>query len=273
MCRLTFSFFSKFIIRLVSTTYKGIKKAIKHEDIKDIKIDDDAINYIASVSGNDLRYAYNLLEVAYFSTKDKKVTIDVLKNINSKPNLQGDMNESEHYDLLSALQKSIRGSDVDAALHYAARLLTIGDLDSLFRRLLVIAYEDIGLANPDIGQHVVAAMEASLMIGLPEARIPIGDIIIEMSLSPKSNTGHVSFDKAISDVETGRCGPIPEVIRINTTTYKYPHDYPNSFVVQQYMPDNLLNRKYYIGKNSSKYESILVSTKEKLDKLKETGKN
>ena len=250
---------------------EGLNKAIKHEDLKGITIDDESINYIASVSGNDLRYAYNLLEVAFYSTKDKIINIDILRNINNKPNLAGDMDETEHYNLLSALQKSIRGSDVDAALHYAARLLEIGDTDSLFRRLSVIAYEDIGLANPDIGCHLRAAIDAVELVGLPEGRIPIGEIIIEMALSPKSNTAHVAFDMAIDDVKSGRCGPIPETIRINSTIYKYPHDYPNSYVVQQYMPDNMINRKYYNGKNSSKYEIAFKQIKEKLDKIKETS--
>ena len=250
---------------------EGLNKAIKHEDLTGIKIDDESINYIANVSGNDLRYAYNLLEVAFYSTSDKVINIEVLRNINNKPNLAGDMDETEHYNLLSALQKSIRGSDVDAALHYAARLLEIGDTDSLFRRLSVIAYEDIGLANPDIGCHLKAAIDAAQLVGLPEGRIPIGEIVIEMALSPKSNTAHVAFDMAIEDVKSGRCGPIPESIRINSTIYKYPHDYPNSYVVQQYMPDNMIKRKYYFGKNSSKYEIAFKQIKEKLDKIKETN--
>lgn len=252
---------------------EGLKKACKHEDLKGIKISDEAIDYIAGASGNDLRFAYNLLEVSYYASNNKKIDLDLVKSISNKPNIKGDLSDDEHYDLLSALQKSIRGSDVDASLHYAARLLEIGDMDSLFRRLSVIAYEDIGLANPDIGTHLRSAIDAAELVGMPEARIPIGEIIIEMSLSPKSNTAHVAFDKAISDVETGRCGPIPDVIRIHTTTYKYPHDYPNSYVVQQYMPDNMKNVKYYFGKNSSKYETFFKQTKEKLDKIKESSKN
>lgn len=248
----------------------ALNKAVKRDELAGISITDEAIKYIANISGNDLRYAYNLLEVCYYSTSDKSITIDVLKNISNKPNLAGDMDEEEHYNLLSALQKSIRGSDVDAALHYAARLLEIGDSDNLFRRLLVIAYEDIGLANPDIGVRLKAAIDAFEYIGMPEGRIPIGEIIIEMALSPKSNTAHIAFDMAIEDVKTGRFNPIPDNIKINSLTYKYPHDYPNNYVVQQYMPNNLINRKYYIGKNTSKYETILKQTKEKLDKIKET---
>lgn len=248
---------------------EGIKRAIKHPDLEGIKIGKDAIKQIALSSGNDLRYAYNLLELAYYSSPDKKVTIDVLKSIHNKPVLVSDHDESGHYDLLSAFQKSIRGSDVDAALHYLARLIAVGDLDSIYRRMSVIAYEDIGLANPDIGPRVMAAISASELVGLPEARIPLSEIIVEMALSPKSNTAHIALDKAISDVETGRCGDIPETIKIHSTIYKYPHDFSNNYVVQQYMPDNLINKKYYIPKDTSPNERILKQIKEKLDKIKE----
>ena len=177
----------------------GIKKAIKHPDLNGIKIKDDAIRYIASLAGNDLRYAYNLLELAYYSSSDKKITIDLLKEINNKPVLVSDKDEEGHYDLLSAFQKSIRGSDVNASLHYLARLIAVGDLDSIYRRMSVIAYEDIGLANPDIGPRVMAAISASELVGLPEARIPLADIIVQMALSPKSNSSHVALDEDISD--------------------------------------------------------------------------
>jgi len=248
---------------------EGLLRALNHSDLEGIEIGDEEINYIARSSGNDLRHAYNLLEVAFYSSSDKKITLENLKNIAPKSSISGDMNESEHYDLLSAFQKSIRGSDVDAALHYLARLIAIGDLDSIYRRMSVICYEDIGLANPDMGSRVYAAIQASELVGLPEARIPLGEIVIELALSPKSNTAHIALDKAISDVETGRCGPIPETIRIHSTTYKYPHDFPNNFVVQQYLPDNLLKKHYYIPKNTSPNERTLAAIKEKLDKLKE----
>ena len=247
---------------------EGLKKAIKHPDLEGIEIKEEEINFIAASSANDLRHAYNLLEVAFYSSPDKKITLENLKNIAPKSSISGDMNESEHYDLLSAFQKSIRGSDVDAALHYLARLIAIGDLDSIYRRMSVICYEDIGLANPDMGPRVYAAIQASELVGLPEARIPLGEIVIELALSPKSNTAHIALDKAIVDVETGRCGPIPETIRIHSTTYKYPHDFPNNFVVQQYLPDNLLKKQYYIPKNTSPNERMLATIKEKLDKLK-----
>ena len=246
----------------------GLKKACKHPDINDIKITKKELTYIAKLASNDLRYAYNLLELAYYSTTDHKVTLDLLKEINSKPVFISDKDEDGHYDLLSAFQKSIRGSDVNASLHYLARLIESGDLDSIYRRMSVIAYEDIGLANPDIGPRVMAAISASELVGLPEARIPLGEIVIEMALSPKSNSAHLALDQALEDVETGRCGDVPDTIKIHSTIYKYPHDYPNHFVNQQYLPDNLINKKYYKPQDSSQNERILKQIDEKLDKLR-----
>ena len=228
---------------------EGLKRAVKSPYLPNIKIDNETINYIAKLSGNDLRYAYNLLEISYYSTNDFKVDLDVVKKINSKPVFFGDKNGDGYYDMLSAFQKSIRGSDVDAALHYLARLITIGDLDSIFRRMSVIAYEDIGLANPSIGPKVMAAIEAAKLVGLPEARIPLGTIVTEMALSPKSNTAHIALDDALSDIEKGNVGDIPKHLKNPSDTYKYPHDYKNAFVKQQYLPDKLKNKKYYHPKD------------------------
>ena len=247
---------------------KGIKKACKKEDLKDIKIDKKSIDYIASVSNNDLRYAYNLLELAYYTNNDHNVTLDVLAEINVKPVFMFDKGEDSFYDTLSALQKSIRGSDVNAALHYLGRLFVAGDLESIVRRLSVIAYEDIGLANPSIGPKLDAAINAALRVGIPEARIPLSEIVIEMSLSPKSNSAITAIDKVLNDIETGKCGPIPEHIRITAKGYKYPHDYPNDWVNQQYLPDNLKNKKYYIPKETSQYEKSLKAINDNLEKLK-----
>lgn len=247
----------------------GLKKACKHPDLEGIKVDKKSLEQIAILAGNDLRYAYNLLELAYYSSSDKHITVELLKTINPKAVFISDKDESGHYDLLSAFQKSIRGSDVDASLHYLARLIEIGDLDSIYRRMSVIAYEDIGLANPDIGPRVMAAISASELVGLPEARIPLGDIVTQMALSPKSNSSHLALDQAISDVETGRCGDIPDTIKIHSTIYKYPHDYPGHFVVQQYLPDNLIGKKYFYPKDTSPNERMLKQIREKLEKLKE----
>jgi len=248
---------------------KGLQRAVKSEYLSGIEIDDESIDYIAKVSNTDLRYAYNLLEVAYYSTSDKKVNLEVLKKINNKPAFFHDKNEDGHYDVLSAFQKSIRGSDVDAALHYLARLIEAGDLDSIYRRMSVICYEDIGLANPSMGPKVMAAIHASELVGLPEARIPLAEVVVELALSPKSNSSHLALDKAIEDVKTGRCGNVPNHIKTSSPDYKYPHDYPNHYVVQQYLPDNLKNKKYYIPCDNSKNEKVLKQIKENLDKLKE----
>lgn len=247
----------------------GLKKACKHPDLEGIKTDKKVLEQIAILAGNDLRYAYNLLELAYYSSSDKHITVELLKTINPKAVFISDKDESGHYDLLSAFQKSIRGSDVDASLHYLARLIEIGDLDSIYRRMSVIAYEDIGLANPDIGPRVMAAISASELVGLPEARIPLGDIVTQMALSPKSNSSHLALDEAISDVETGRCGDIPDTIKIHSTNYKYPHDYPGHFVVQQYLPNNLIGKKYFHPKDTSPNERMLKQIREKLDRMKE----
>ena len=133
--------------------------------------------------------------------------------------------------------------------------------------MTVIAYEDIGLANPSIGPKVEAAIQASERLGLPEARIPLGDIIIEMALSPKSNTGHLALDEAIKDIEAGSTGNVPDHIKTNSPDYKYPHDYPNHFVKQQYMPNNLIGRKYFKPQVTSKYEESLKNIYEKLEKM------
>ncbi len=230
---------------------KGLEKASKY--LKEIKIDNDALNAIIRLSSGDLRSAINLLEIAYYGTKDKHVTLEAIENINSKAIFFSDANEDGHYDVLSGLQKSIRGSDVNASLHYLARLIITGDLDSIYRRLSVIAYEDIGLANPSIGPKLMAAIHASELVGLPEARIPLGTIVTEMALSPKSNSAHTALDEALADIEKGNTGNLPKHIKTNSPLYKYPHDYPNSWIKQQYLPDKIKNRIYYKPKNN-KYE-------------------
>ena len=245
----------------------GLKRAIKHPDLKDIKIDDKSIELIAKLAGTDLRYAYNLLEISYYSTDDKTITEEKIKKINNKPVFFADKNGDGHYDVLSAFQKSIRGSDVDAALHYLGRLIIEGDLDSIYRRMSVIAYEDIGLANPAIGPRVDAAINAAERIGLPEARIPLGTIVAEMALSPKSNTAHVALDKALEDIENGNTGNVPNHIKTSSTDYKYPHDYKGAYVKQQYLPDKLKNKKYYQPKDIG-YEKQIKEIYDRLEKLK-----
>ncbi len=244
----------------------GLNKAIKY--LENIDISSEALDYIASLASGDLRYAYNLLEVAYYSSSNYKIDLDFLKQISDKPNLYIDKNEDGYYDVISALQKSIRGSDVDASLHYLARLIMAEDLDIIFRRLSVIAYEDIGLANPSIGPKLNAVINACERLGLPEARIPLGEIVIEMALSPKSNSAYMAINNAIKDIEIGNVGKVPNHIKTTSKDYKYPHNFKGSFVKQQYLPDEIIDKKYYIPKNSSKYERNLKEIYEKLENLK-----
>ena len=237
---------------------KDIKKGLEFAASKldQCQISKDGINYITSYAGGDLRSAINLLEVAYYSSKDKKITLDLLKSIYNKANLSLDSNSDNHYDLLSALQKSIRGSDVDAAIFWLAKLIAAGDLDSIYRRLSVIAYEDIGLANPGIGPKIMAAISAAELVGLPEARIPLGTIVAEMALSPKSNSAYLAIDAALADLEKGNTGQVPNHIKTNSKDYKYPHNFPNHYVKQEYLPSNMLSKKYY-HKANNKYENNL----------------
>ena len=242
---------------------EGLKKALKN--FEDIKVDDDTLEYIANLSSGDMRFALNLLEVSYYSG-DKVITIETVKKINSKPVFFHDKDGDGHYDVISALQKSIRGSDVDASLHYLARLIEAEDLDIIYRRLSVIAYEDIGLANPGIGPRVMAAISAAELVGLPEARIPLGEIVVEMALSPKSNSSHLALDAALNDIHKGNTGNVPDNIKTSSTTYLYPHDYPNDWVKQNYMPKNLIGKKYYIPKNNKVEENLNKLHKEMRNK-------
>ena len=242
---------------------KGLKKACKSLD--DIKISKDALEGIAQASGGDFRYALNLLEIAYYSTEDKKIDLKTIELINNKPIMFHDASGDGHYDVISALQKSIRGSDVDASLHYLARLVEAEDLDIICRRLVVIAYEDIGLANPSIGPKVVAAINAAEMVGFPEARIPLGHIVTEMALSPKSNSAHLALDEAINDLHKGNTGNVPDHLKTTSSKYIYPHNYKNDYVKQQYMPDNIKNKKYYKAKNNKMEANLYRIYKEMRD--------
>lgn len=241
----------------------GINKVIKSNLLENIKIDDEVIDYIIKLSNGDLRYAYNLLEIAFYTSSDKTVTIDNIKDINNKPVYFDDKDGDSYYDLLSALQKSIRGSDADASVYYLGRLIHSGDFESIYRRLSVIAYEDIGLANPSMGPKVSAAISACERLGMPELIIPLSSIVIELALSPKSNSAYLAIDKVMKDIENGCAYSVPKHINSTAFGYKYPHDYKDGFVVQQYLPDELVNRKYYVPKTTSKYELLLKEMYEK----------
>ena len=234
-----------------------VKILIKAKDnLEGIQIDDNCLNIISSSSNGDVRSALNLLEMAYYSSTDHIITEDVLKSINAKPIIYIDKNDDNYYNSISALQKSIRGSDVDAAVYYLGVLLEAQDLDIIFRRLSVIAYEDIGLANPSIGPKLDAAINAATRVGFPECIIPLSEIVIEMALSPKSNSAYLAIDKALTTIRTKNCGSVPKHIHTNSKYYLYPHNYKNSWVKQQYLPDNIKNEKFYYPKNNA-YENNL----------------
>ncbi|MGI6324469.1 MAG: replication-associated recombination protein A [Bacilli bacterium] len=244
--------------------FVGLKRATLSDVLPKIDINDEVLKYIVNLASGDLRYAYNLLEMAYYSSSNKKITNEHIKNISNKPIFFHDKNEDGHYDVLSAFQKSIRGSDVNASLHYLGRLIMAGDLESIFRRLSVIAYEDIGLANPMMGIKVMAAIDAAERLGLPEARIPLSVVTIELALSPKSNSGVVAIDSVLKDIESGNTGNVPPHLKTTSKDYKYPHDYPNSYVKQQYLPDKIKDKNYYNPKDNQ-HEKLLKSVKNKLD--------
>ena len=258
------------LLELHDLTSEDIVSALKSDKIKsiltDINIDEECYKIIANASGYDLRHAYNLLEVAYFTTNDKHITKDVLKNVIQKNNVFHDKDGDGYYNLLSAFQKSIRGSDPNASIYYLGRLIVGGDIEAICRRLSVIVYEDIGLANPDMGPKVDAAINSALRLGLPEARIPLAEIVIELSLSPKSNSAEAAIDRALTDIESGNTGDVPNHLHNGNPEYKYPHNYPNSYVKQQYLPDKIKDKIYYIP-NYNKNEQLLKNI---IDNLKKT---
>lgn len=245
---------------------EGIDRAVSSGFLEGITIDEEAKEYLSNISGTDLRFAYNLLEVSYYANENKVIDMSLLKKVRNRPNSFHDKNGDGYYNVISAFQKSIRGSDVNASLHYLARLIDADDLDIIVRRLSVIVYEDIGLANPSMGPKVDAAINAALRLGLPEARIPLSEIVIELALSPKSNSAVTAIDLALNDVRSGNIGDVPSHLKNPSPDYKYPHNYKNDYVKQQYLPDNLLDRVYYHPKDN-RNERILKSI---MDKLKES---
>ena len=250
----------------------GLKRATTSEFLKEIQVDEEVYEAITELSGGDLRAAYNLLEVAYYASSDFHITLDSLKTIQQKPIFFHDHNEDGHYDVLSAFQKSIRGSDVNASLHYLARLIEVEDLDSICRRMSVIAYEDIGLANPSMGPKVMAAIDAVERLGLPEARIPLASVVVELALSPKSNSAHIALDAALNDIRKGNAGHVPNHIKTSSKEYLYPHNFKNGIVKQTYLPENLKDKKYFQPKTTSQHERMLKEVYEKLNAFFEEEK-
>lgn len=250
---------------------------------QNVVLTDEARLHLTRVTHGDLRSALNGLELAVMSTEPDDagvITIDLptIEECVQRKALVQDKDGDAHYDVISAFQKSIRGSDTDAALHYMARLLEAGDLPSVIRRLLTIAYEDIGLANPNACAHAVQAITAAEKIGLPEARIPLAQAVIELCLSPKSNSAIMAIDAALADVRAGNYGDVPDHLRDahyqgakklgRGIGYKYPHDYPHGWVKQQYLPDKLKTKHYYAPKENSRYEKALQEQYERLNKFK-----
>ncbi len=249
-----------------------------------VVFDEDAKRHIARMCGGDVRKALNAVEVSVLSTLPLSdgtinVTLDIAEQASQKKALTYDKLGDNHYDILSAFQKSIRGSDADAGLHYLARLLSAGDMLSPIRRLLVIASEDIGMAYPNAAAIVKSLTDSALQLGLPEARIPLAQAVILLATAPKSNSAAMAIDMAMADIAKGNTDEIPAHIRDGhygganklgrAIGYKYPHDYENNYTPQQYLPDNLKNAKYYqYGKNKNEQRA-----KEYWEKIKNNSKS
>lgn len=223
---------------------------------EDLTVEEEVYAAIAKLSSGDVRNAINLLDVASMTVLDKKITMETIKNISAKSSVFFDKDDDGYYDIISAFQKSIRGSDADAAIYYLGRLIEAEDLDIIYRRMSVIAYEDIGLANPSMGPKVMAAIHAAEILGLPEARIPLAQVVLELALSPKSNSSENAIDNVLNDIRSGSTGEVPEHLKTTSPNYKYPHNYPKYWVKQQYLPDAVKNKKYYYPRHS-KYEDTL----------------
>ncbi|KMY54853.1 recombinase RarA [Bacillus sp. FJAT-27231] len=247
------------------------------------KIEESALQHFSLASGGDVRSSLNALELAVLSTPPNEenvivITREIAEECLQKKSFSHDKDGDAHYDVISAFQKSIRGSDVNAALHYLARLIEAGDLPSIARRLLVTAYEDIGLASPQAGQRTLAAVQTAEKIGFPEARIPLAAAVIELCLSPKSNTAITAIDAALSDIRAGKSGDVPDHLKDAHYTgakelgrgleYKYPHNYDSGWVKQQYLPDKLKNKRYYEPKQTGKFEQALSGIYAKIEKGK-----
>ena len=245
---------------------------------------EEALHFASTATNGDLRSSLNAIELAAKSTSpdpDGTINIDlpIMEECLQKKALTQDKDGDGHYDVISAFQKSIRGSDVDAALHYMARLLVSGDLQIIIRRLLIIAYEDVGLANPPACQRAVSAISAAQQVGLPEAQIPLANAVIELCLSPKSNAATMAIAAAIDDINHGKIGEIPNHLRDahyhgakalgRGIDYKYPHDFPNDWVAQKYLPDALSHAHYFKAKGNSNIE---IQLKNQYKKLKDAQK-
>lgn len=245
---------------------------IKAESGMEIEISPKAVMHIATACGGDVRKALNALELSVLASEITEgvrvVSDEAVVSLTQKSAVRYDRDGDEHYDIVSAYQKSMRGSDPDAALHYLARLLSAGDLASACRRLMVCAAEDVGLAHPQILPIVKACVDMAQAVGLPEARLPLADAVILVATSPKSNSGHDAIARAEADLMSGKALGIPRCLQNmhydgednqnKGQFYKYPHDYPNHYCEQQYLPDSIKNARYYIygdNKNEQAYKA------------------
>lgn len=245
---------------------------------KKIEFDNDVIDYIIANSNQEVRTCLNIVEILSIGAKDTLVTLDEAKALILKPSLSLDKDGDNFYDTISALQKSIRGSDVNASLHYLARLIASEDMEIITRRLMIIAYEDVGLANPSMGERALAACTIAKAVGFPEARIPLAHLVIDMAISPKSNTAETAIDLAIADFNNGKGKEIPSnlkngLIKSGKSIYKYPHDYPSGVCEQQYLPDDILDAVYYEPKETGTYEKALKQRYEILKTYRILPKN
>ena len=237
-----------------------LKRVIQKENMKEMT--DDILEYISIASSAEIRTALNMLEIANMLDKED-LNLENVKALVGKKAFLIDEKGENYYDVASAMIKSIRGSDPDAALHYLARLLKTEDLEFITRRLLCSAYEDVGLGNPNIGPRVYAACQAALSLGLPEARLPLAYAIVDLATSPKSNSTYLGIDEAIADLDNLVSMQIPphilnKELKSGKYEYKYPHDYPKGYVKQQYLPDELINKKYYKPKDTGSYERAII---------------
>lgn len=257
---------------------EGLRRALtaKNGLNNKIQIDDEGLEYIAKLTGGDLRYAYNFLEVVEMSIKKTSINLDDLKTVLKVPNFQMDKDEDQHYDSLSALQKSIRGSDVNASLYYLARLCIVGDLESIKRRLLVIAYEDIGLANPQAVDRVFNAIQAAEIVGFPEAVIPLGFAVCDLALSPKSKASNNAIHAAM-DYAANHPLDVMDYLKLTPVNVqeedKYPYDRMDLWNKIQYLPELIKNKKFFVPNqtNNSQYEKTLNENYKKLSSIKRTS--
>ena len=253
------------VFEFKSLTAQDVEQGVRHAvdrlsaEGEQVSITPEAAQYLAESAGGDMRKALGSLEFAVAAAETgpegRVVTLDMIRQVTRRTAMRYDKDGDEHYDIVSAYQKSMRGSDPDAALHYLARLLEAGDLPSACRRLMVCACEDVGLAYPQIIPIVKAAVDAANMLGLPEARIPLADAVILVSTSPKSNSGEAAIDAALADVRVGRTGPVPRQLQnkhydgadalVKGQNYKYAQEYKNHWVAQQYLPDAIKDAQYY----------------------------